>query len=137
MEYAQIMPGYAVAPQIDPADAAAIREAGFTDVICNRPDEEVPPELAADAVEAALKAAGVRFHLHPVRSGALTGADVERQAAILAEAGGPVLAYCRTGTRCSILWALGEAEMSADEILATAARAGYDLSSYRGYLGKG
>jgi uncharacterized protein (TIGR01244 family) len=137
MDYAQITPSYAVAPQIDPADAEAIREAGFTDVICNRPDEEVPPELAAGAVEAALTAAGLRFHLHPVRSGALTASDVERQAAILAEAGGPVLAYCRSGSRCSILWALAEREMSADEIVEAAGRAGYDLSGYRKHLGKG
>ena len=136
MKYAQLTPSYAVAPQIDPADAAAIRAAGFTDVICNRPDEEVTSDQAADAVEAALSAAGVRFHANPVRSGALTDAEVARQAAILAEAEGPVLAYCRSGTRSSIVWALGEPAMSPDEIVAAAARGGYDLSPYKAQLGR-
>lgn len=137
MKYAQLTPTYAVAPQIDPSDAEAIRAAGFTDVICNRPDDEVPPELQAAAVEAALAGAGVRFHLNPVRNGALTEVEVERQADILAEAGGPVLAYCRSGTRSSITWALGESVMSPDDIVAAGARGGYDLSPYRGHLGRG
>lgn len=136
MKYAQLTPSYAVAPQIDPADAEAIRSAGFTDVICNRPDEEVPPDLAADSIEAALVAAGVRFHVNPVRSGALTEAEIARQTDIIADAEGPVLAYCRSGTRSSIVWALGEAGMSPDEIIAAAARGGYDLSPYRAQLGR-
>ncbi len=136
MKYAQLTPSYAVAPQIDPEDAEAIRAAGFTDVICNRPDEEVPPDLATGAVEAALAAAGVRFHVNPVHSGSLTEAEVARQTAILAEAEGPVLAYCRSGTRSSIVWALGESGMSPDEIIAAAARGGYDLSPYRSRLGQ-
>ena len=136
MKYSQLTQNYAVAPQIDPADAEAIRAAGFTDVICNRPDEEVSPDLAADAVAAALSAAGVRFHVNPVRSGGLTEAEVARQATIIAEAEGPVLAYCRSGTRSSIVWALGESGMPPDEIVAAAARGGYDLSPYRGKLGQ-
>ena len=131
MEFSQVTPRYAVAPQIQPDDAAEIRAAGFTDVICNRPDEEVTGELAADAVAAALSAAGVRFHINPVRHGALTQTEVTRQAAILAEANGPVLAYCRSGTRSAIVWALGESGMEPDEIVAAAGRAGYDLSQFR------
>lgn len=136
MDFAEMTPRYAVRPQIDPADAAAIREAGFTDVICNRPDEEVGPDLAAAAVEAALAAEGVRFHVNPVRHAGLGPEEVERQAAILAAAEGPVLAYCRSGTRSAIVWALGERGMTEDEIVAAAARAGYDLSPYRGSIGR-
>ena len=136
MKYAQLTPSYAVAPQIDPADADAIRDAGFTDVICNRPDEEVSADLAADAVATALSAAGVRFHVNPVRSGGLTEAEIVRQAAIIAEAEGQVLAYCRSGTRSSIVWALGASGMSPDEIIAAAAQGGYDLSPYRAQLGQ-
>lgn len=136
MQYVHVTPRYAVAPQIDPADAAEIRAAGFTDVICNRPDEEVSPDLAADALGAALTAAGVRFHVNPVRSGALTQAEVARQAEILAEAQGPVLAYCRSGTRSTTVWALGEEAMSPDEIVSAAGHAGYDLSGLRPQLGR-
>lgn len=136
MNYAQLTPTYAVAPQIDPSDAEAIRAAGFTDVICNRPDDEVGAEHRASAIEAALTAAGVRFHTNPAVSGAMTGAEVQRQAELLAAADGPVLAYCRSGTRSSILWALGEKDMSADDIIASAARGGYDLSPYREHLAR-
>ncbi len=134
MNYAHLTPDYAVAPQIDPSDADAIREAGFTDVICNRPDEEVAPDQAADAVAAALSASGVRLHVNPVRNGALTELEVRRQAAIRSEATGPVLAYCRSGTRSAIVWALGERDLPPDDIISAAARAGYDLSPYRAHL---
>lgn len=136
MKYENLTPNYAVAPQIGPEDAEAIRDAGFTDVICNRPDEEVAPELSAAAIESALAAANVRLHLNPVHNGRLTETEVTRQAEILAEAKGLVLAYCRSGTRSSIVWALGEGGMSAEEIIAAGARAGYDLSPYRDHLGR-
>ena len=58
MDFAEITRRYAVAPQIDPADAPAIRAAGFTDVICNRPDEEVGPDLAASRTAGAEKLLG-------------------------------------------------------------------------------
>lgn len=62
----------------------------------------------------------------------LTLDQVTQQAALLAEAEGPVLAYCRSGTRCSIVWAMGKAgEMPVDEILATTAKAGYQLEGIR------
>ena len=136
MQFAKVTPRYAVAPQIEPGDADAVRAAGFTDVICNRPDEEVPPDLAADALERALTAAGVRFHRNPVRSGGMTEAEVARQAEILGAAEGPVLAYCRSGTRSTICWAFGERGLGADEIVEAARQAGYDLAPYRGQIGR-
>ena len=47
MDIRQITPTYFVAPQLDPADMAANAAAGITTVICNRPDEEVPPAFQA------------------------------------------------------------------------------------------
>jgi uncharacterized protein (TIGR01244 family) len=52
---------YAVSPQITPEDARAIGEAGFTTVICNRPDSEIGPDQQAEAVRRAVEAAGLRF----------------------------------------------------------------------------
>ena len=134
MDYAHITDGYAVAPQIDPAEVEAIRAAGFTDVICNRPDEEVSPDLVAEQMRAAVEGAGLRFHLNPVRNGALTEDNVRLQAEAIAGAAGPVLAYCRSGTRSSVVWALGRTDMAADEILAATARAGYALDGLRPQL---
>ena len=53
MDIRQITPRYSVSPQINPEDFAAIKAAGFTKVICNRPDVENPPSHQADAMAAA------------------------------------------------------------------------------------
>ena len=134
MDIRTLTPAYAVSPQIDPADAAAIKAAGFETVICNRPDAEVPPSHQAEAMRAAIEAEGMAFVVNPVTHQGLNMEMVEVQKD--AAATGRTLAYCASGTRSSIVWALGQAgEMSADEIIATGAQAGYDLSGLRPRLG--
>ncbi|WP_410000889.1 TIGR01244 family sulfur transferase [Salipiger bermudensis] len=128
----ELTPGYSVAPQIALEDMQAAADAGVTLVICNRPDEEVPPELSHRAMEEAAREAGLDFAYIPVTNEGLTLDQVTRQAELLAKAEGPVLAYCRSGTRCSIVWAMGKAgELPVDEILATTAKAGYQLEGIR------
>jgi len=123
---------YAVAPQIAPADLPAIRAAGFTTVIDNRPDAEIPAGWQAAAMRAAAEAAGLSFVENPVIGGMLTEANVEAQARAIAEARGPVLAYCASGNRSSIVWALAMAgTRSADDLIALAARHGYSLEWLR------
>lgn len=132
MAMIELTPGYSVAPQIALEDMQAAADAGVTLVICNRPDEEVPPELSHRAMEEAAREAGLDFAYIPVTNEGLTLDQVTRQAELLAKAEGPVLAYCRSGTRCSIVWAMGKAgEMPVDEILATTAKAGYQLEGIR------
>ena len=70
MDIRQITPDYAVSPQIEPADIAAIKAAGFRTVICNRPDEEVTAELGAAAMRDAAEAAGLAFVDNPVNGAA-------------------------------------------------------------------
>lgn len=105
MDYRQITDSYSVSPQIEPSDVAAIRAAGFKSVICNRPDDEQPGQPSHDAVKAAVEAAGLTFRYIPVVSGQMTMDNVEDQAKVLGEIEGPVLAYCRSGTRCTNLYA--------------------------------
>ena len=105
MEIRQITEDYFVAPQIAVDDIAAIREAGFRSVISNRPDAE-DGAVPHDEVEAAVRGAGLEFRYIPVVSGALTQENVDEQARALAELPKPVLAYCRSGTRCTNLYAL-------------------------------
>lgn len=132
MDIRPITDRYNVSPQIDPEDAAAIKEAGITTVICNRPDAEVPPSHQADAMRAAIEAQGLRFEVLPITHQTMTPDRVAQQAAIVEASDGPVLAYCASGTRCSVLWALSQAgQQPADSILQTVARAGYDLSALR------
>lgn len=106
MEYRQISEDYSVAGQIQPEDVAAIKEAGFKSVICNRPDNEQPGQPSADSVKAAAEAAGLTFRFIPVISGQITMENVEDQAEALDELEGPVFAYCRSGARCTNLYGL-------------------------------
>ena len=132
MDIRRITPDYAVAPQIEPEDMPAIAAAGFRAVICNRPDAEVPSELSAAVMAIAAEAAGLGFVVNPVTHQTLNMEMVAAQMAALEAAGGPVLAYCASGTRSSIVWSLGSAaRMPAGEIIAAAARAGYDLAGLR------
>lgn len=132
MDIRQITDRYNVSPQIDPEDAAAIKAAGITTVICNRPDAEVPPLHQADALRAAIEAEGLRFEVLPITHQTMTPDRVAQQAAIVDASDGPVLAYCASGTRCSIIWALSQAgQQPSEAILGAVARAGYDLSALR------
>ena len=132
MDIRKISERYNVSPQISPEDAAAIKEAGITTVICNRPDAEVPPSHQSDVIGAAMEAEGLRFEVLPITHQTMTPDRVAQQSAIVEASDGPVLAYCASGTRCSILWALGQAgQLPTDQILSATAQAGYDLSNLR------
>ncbi|MDX8469168.1 TIGR01244 family sulfur transferase [Mesorhizobium sp. VK23B] len=106
MEYRQISDDYSVSGQILPEDIAAIKDAGFRSVICNRPDNEQPGQPSADSVKVAAEAAGLAFRYIPVISGQITMDNVEDQAEALDELEGPVFAYCRSGARCTNLYGL-------------------------------
>ena len=133
MDLRKLTETYAVAPQITPGDIAALKAAGYACVICNRPDPEVGPDLASTAIRDAVIAAGLTFIDNPVTVGGMTAANVALQRDAIAAAGAaPVFAYCRSGTRSAIVWALAMAgRMEVEEIVAAGARGGYDLGPYR------
>lgn len=123
---------YSVSPQISPEDVAALRDAGFVMVLCNRPDEENPPALQSDAMRQAVEAEGLRFAVLPLTHQTMNAENILKQQEIVASAGGPVLAYCASGTRCTVIWALGNAQaLGADAVIGTALEAGYDISGLR------
>lgn len=129
MDLRQLTPTLSVAPQIEVEDLDALRAAGFTTIIDNRPDEEVGDRLDSQSMRSAAEAAGLTFHYVPFQPGRLTEENVNAFADILAQANGPALAYCRSGTRSATLWAMTQAgQMGTEQILSTAADAGYDLS---------
>jgi len=132
MDIRRITPDYAVSPQIAPDDMPAIVAAGFKAILCNRPDAEVPHELSAAVMRIAAEAAGLGFIDNPVTHQGLNMDMVTLQAQTIAQADGPVLAYCASGTRSSIVWSLGQAgKMPVDAIISATARAGYELSNLR------
>lgn len=132
MDLRQITDTYSVAPQLEPADMAELAAQGVTTVICNRPDAENPPPLQAAAMQAAAEAAGLSFVFNPVVGGQLTLDTVEEQADAIDAAGGPVVAYCASGNRSTIVWALGQAgRMPTDEIIARGEAQGYQMEWLR------
>lgn len=127
---------FAVAPQLQAEDFVRAAEAGFTLVINNRPDAEEFGQLSHAQAEAAAREAGLAYLHIPVRM-PLPADAVEATERAMAATQGPILAYCRTGTRSAALWALAAARRGAppEDILSAAAKAGYDLSGLPDLLG--
>lgn len=118
-------------PQIDLADVAEAQAMGIGMIINNRPEDESPDQIPGAEIEAAANAAGIAYVAIPVTHAGFSMPQVEAMQAALAEAGDkPVLAYCRSGTRSTLLWALTQARMgmAPEAIAAHAAGAGYDVS---------
>ena len=125
-----------VAGQITPADIAEAAAQGFTFVINNRPDDEQPGQPAAAEIEEAAKAAGLGYRAIPITHAGFSENQVTAMQEALEAAPGPVLAFCRSGTRSTLVWALARARMGddAETLQAKAQAAGYDLSPIRALL---
>ena len=119
---------FSVAPQITADEARAAAAGGVVLIINNRPDGEEPGQPTNAAIEAAARAAGADY-LHIPVVGRPTPEQAKAQAAAVAAAQGPVLAFCRSGNRSISAWAMGEAASgtSRDDLLRLAIAAGYDL----------
>lgn len=132
MDIRKLTPTLSVCPQISADDIAEIARLGYKTVICNRPEGESEDQPAMDAISAACQQAGLTWHYQPVISGQVTDADADQFGQLLSEAQQPVFAYCRTGTRCTCLWALSQAANTpVDTLVETAKAAGYDLNGLR------
>lgn len=133
-QFRRVTDDLSVSPQISVDDVVAAAALGFKLIINNRPDGEEPGQPTSAEIEAAAKDAGLAYAYIPVRGGP-TPDQVEQERQVLAEAEGPVLAYCRSGTRSIVTWSIGQAmagERGRDELKALGAQAGYDLSGVLG-----
>lgn len=119
-----------VAPQIAPGDVHALATLGFTTIINNRPDGESADQPGGDIVAAEAEAAGLAYHAIPVSPAGIAPDQVAAMAAVLRDSPGPVLAYCRSGTRSTNLWALASATLGENpqRLVTAAADAGYDIA---------
>ena len=128
-------PRLAVSGQIGPQDIAAIAAAGYRALICNRPDGEAAEQAGAEQMAAAAAAAGLPFRFIPVVGSAIDDAAIAAFRAALTELPLPIFAYCRSGNRCTLLWALAEAgQRPLSDIEARAQAAGYDITPLRSRL---
>ena len=125
-----------VSPQLGPADLADAAAQGVRLIVNNRPDDEEAGQPRGAAIAAAAAEEGLRYVAIPVTHAGFSHAQVDAMIAALADADGPVLAYCKSGTRSTFLWALARAKMGDDpDLLAErAGAAGYDLRSIRPML---
>jgi uncharacterized protein (TIGR01244 family) len=124
-----------VAGQIRPQEVAALAAEGVTMIVNNRPDGEEAGQPTSSEMEAAASNSGLAYRHIPVASGFSAG-QVQAMAAALEEAEGQMLAFCKSGTRSTYLWALARAQGGEDpeEIAAKAAAAGYDLAPILPFL---
>lgn len=119
-----------VSPQIAPEDLADAAAMGVTLIINNRPENEEPGQPAGPTIEKAARSQGLAYVAIPITGGAVSAADLDAFDAALAENKGAVLAYCRSGTRSTVLRAFARARAGAEvgAVIEEAAEAGYDLS---------
>jgi len=133
-DFRHVTDDFTTAPQISVADVAEAAQQGFKAIVCNRPDNEEPGQPTAAEIARAAEAAGLTFTHIPVR-GAPGPAEVEAMRHAVDAAQGPVLAYCRSGTRSITTWSIGQAMSGArtrDELVSLGRAAGYDLSGALG-----
>lgn len=129
-KFRRVDDGFWVSPQIGPDDVETARALGVRTIINNRPDGEEPDQTPGEVIKAAAEAAGLAYVAAPVSSGP-TEAAVEAAGQALKT--GPVLAFCRSGTRSILVWAISEIMSGArerEDVLALARNAGYDLSRW-------
>ena len=132
MQKFRLTESYYVAPQIEVEDIEKIANAGFVKIICNRPDEEIPSYLNSKLMKTAAAEVGIDFDILPLTLTAITKENILKQFDMVSQAKGPVLAYCTSGMRSTILWALSRAGIrKAEDIISTARKAGFDLQFMR------
>lgn len=132
-DFRKIADNISVSQQLNLSDVAAAADSGAALIINNRPDGEDPDAPQGDDIAAAAAAAGLGYIAIPIGHSGFSEPQVDAMIAALEQAEGPILAYCRSGTRSTFLWALATAKQGGDPdaIARAAAQAGYDVSPIR------
>ena len=132
-DFRQLSDAFWASPQISADEVAEAGEKGFALVLNNRPDGEAEDQPDSSMIAAAAREAGLSYAEIPVTHAGFSEAQVEHMTRLLGETDGKILAYCRSGTRSTLLWALAPANMGRDpDAVASSARAaGYDVSPVR------
>jgi uncharacterized protein (TIGR01244 family) len=135
MNIVKLTNSVAVSAQITPDDVAAIAAAGFKVLINNRPDGEENNQPTSDTIAAAAQSAGMEYHHMPITAMSFPGPDFDAMSDLLDDPAQPVLAFCRTGTRCANLWIAGCDQADREQAMAAAGQRGYDLGMALKFLG--
>jgi len=135
-DFRQLSEYFWASPQIGLADIGDAKARGIALIVNNRPEGEAPDQVPGEAIEAAARSAGLDYRAIPVTHAGFGEEQVRAMALAIEEARGPLLAYCRSGTRSTLLWALAQAALGEDPatIAAAAARGGYDVAPVRALM---
>lgn len=137
MKLAILTPNLTALPQPSVDDIGELANRGYRSIIGNRPEGEAPDQPNWTDLKAAATARGMEAVQIPVVANQIGEADVRAFAEALERLPKPIAAFCRTGTRSTLLWALAnEASLTVDERIAIAARDGYDLEPFRSLLSR-
>ena len=132
MNLKPLSPDLSVMSQIEINEVADLAARGFKSIIGNRPEGEAPDQPAWSSLVAEAERRGMSARQIPVTPGHIGPDDVKRFAEALRDLPTPIAAFCRTGTRSAMLWALANPDkLNADERIAAAAAQGYDLAPLR------
>ena len=132
-EFRQVTESFWASPQIDPSDVDEAKARGFRLIINNRPEGEADDQTPGPRIEAAARAAGLDYLAIPITHAGFSEDQVRAMVAAIDGEAGPILGYCRSGTRSTLLWSLAQAMQGGDPdaIARQAAGAGYDVASIR------
>lgn len=137
MKIAILTPNVSVISQPEVADIAQLADRGYRSIIGNRPEGETADQPKWRDLKAAATARGMEAVQIPVVASTITEADVRKFVQALERLPKPIVAFCRTGTRSALLWALAnQGNLSLDERIAIAAKEGYDLKPFRALLSR-
>ena len=130
-DFQQLDANLLVTGQINLDDIQTASDAGIKMIICNRPDEEEGDHPRSESLDALLKTYGIEFRYIPVSPGQITRENVVATKKAFDDAQGPILAYCRSGKRSTVMWAVVQAaldRMTNNEIINKAGSLGHDLN---------
>jgi uncharacterized protein (TIGR01244 family) len=132
-QFRKLSDQFYASPQITPQEVSEAAAMGIALIVNNRPDGEAADQPPGADIEAATRAAGMDYLAIPIGGSGFSEPQVEALQDALASAQGPVLGYCRSGTRSTLLWSLAQARSGAepDAIAEAAAAGGYDVSPVR------
>lgn len=135
MKLAILTPNVSALAQPTVDEIGQLADRGYRSIISNRPEGEAPDQPHWNELKAAAAARGMEAVHIPVVAGQIDAGDVRTFRDALERLPKPIAAFCRTGMRSTLLWALAnEASLTVDERIGIAAKEGHDLEPFRALL---
>ena len=130
----RIYENFYAANQIQAKDIAQLKQEKFECVLCNRPDNEEQDQPSVEMIKSQCLANGIEFLHLPITPGDFNLEAIMETEKVLKTAK-KTLAYCRTGTRSTMLWAFAKTkDLEVDEVLKITDHSGYNFQHLKELL---